>query len=83
MNSRVELMGQLREKCDTEELKKLFDACLQRTLLLLKALNLAQKDDATWLELIKAFEALIPRFDDVGQSEVSSILEKRSKMLQN
>ena len=78
-----ERMGQLREKCNTEELKKLFDACLQRTLPLLKVLNLAQKDDTIWLELIEAFEALIPRFDDVGLSEVSSILEKRSKMLQN
>ena len=76
-------MRQLREKCDTEELKELFDVCLQRTLPLLKVLNLAQKDDTTWLELIEAFEALIPRFDDVGLSEVSSILEKRSKMFQN
>ena len=40
-------------------------------------------DDTTWLELIEAFGALIPRFDDVGLSKVSSILKKRSKMLQN
>ena len=66
-------MGQLREKCETEELKKLFDACLQRILPLLKVLNLAQKDDTIWLELIEAFESLIPRFDDVGLSEVSVI----------
>ena len=65
-NSRVEGMGQLREKCDIEELKELFDACLQRILPLLKVLNLAQKDDTTWLELIEAFKALIPCFDDVG-----------------
>ena len=38
-NSRVERMGQLRGKCDTEELKEFFDACLQRTLPLLKVLN--------------------------------------------
>ena len=61
----------------------MFDACLQRTIPLLEVLNIAQKDDTTWLELIEAFEAQIPRFDDVGLSEVSSILEKRSKMLQN
>ena len=54
-------MGQLREKFATEELKQLFDACLQRTQLLLKVFNLAQKDDTTWLELFEAFEALIPR----------------------
>ena len=79
----MERIGQLREKCDTEELKELFDACLQRTLPLLKVLNLAQKDDTTWLELIEKFEALIPRFDDAGLLEESFHLEKRSKMLQN
>ena len=44
-----------------KNVKELFDACLQRTLPLLKVLNLAQKDDTTWLELIEAFEALITR----------------------
>ena len=46
-NSRVERMRQLREKCDIEELKELFDACLQRTQPLLTVLNLAQKNETT------------------------------------